>query len=242
MKKKNIVVGVIMAAAVGFCAYSAYLKPDLLNFLPRFSGKQAMTDTNGNPAAASPQTGSGNGQDTDTAGIAPKKLYTMGDSVPFNVPSEAAKGSSLTGIVNYSKVSKQKPDYLDDSHFEYWNDETADANGTLTCPYSYVTINITLKFKSEKKCEVYIGPRICPITQSNEIGECIPQSELRYYDKGPRNNDKNYYYVMFSPDQEVTYNMLYILKDETLKNRLALGADCSGSNNFKNINFIELQF
>ncbi|WP_346898265.1 hypothetical protein [Clostridium sp. UBA7503] len=134
-----------------------------------------------------------------------KKVFQVGEEFTFG---------PYTYKVNSAMESKEKGNFPAPTN---WSERyTFDESGNITGENSYVVVNLTIVNSTKEVKELYLNSMRVVIyknTTTNECdySECVSSSKLEGYGR------KDYFRIEFEPSVEYTYDLVFIIPDESLK-------------------------
>lgn len=202
-KVRNLVMIAVFAGIAGFCIYGAYVNP-LINPAPA--------------KMAAPDSAEGH---RDTAAIDTKSIHAIGEAVRVAMTD---KDQVVTGAVNSVTVSK-KPGIFKNMDLELTPKQTVNQDGMLTGNYSYITVSIRMKNETDQAVD---GLLDFPIDVLDQNGAVSDGFELKAYDKTANANAKDSFHFSLSAREETDYRLIYVGKDEEIKNgQLLMQMSCN---------------
>jgi len=134
-----------------------------------------------------------------------KRVFQVGEEVTFG---------PYTYKVNSAMESKEKGNFHAPTN---WSERyTFDENGNITGDNSYVVVNLTIVNNTKEVKELYLNSMGLVVyknttTTECDYSECVSSSKLEGYGR------KDYFRTEFEPSVEYTYDLVFIIPDESLK-------------------------
>jgi len=146
-----------------------------------------------------------NGEEEERKEESELRLYQIGEEVTFG---------SYTYKVNSAMESKEKGNFP--APTDYSKRYTFDENGNITGDNSYVVVNITIVNNTKKDKVLYLNSMGLAVYKNNitdecDYSECLSSSKLDGFKR------KGYFRTEFEPSVEYTYDLVFIIPDESLK-------------------------
>ncbi len=146
---------------------------------------------------------------TDTAD---QQVDTIKDIPQSKDKTQTVDGFGVTYTVNSVSRSKERGSL--DMIGDRYDGIQVDSAGTLQGDQSYLTINVTIQNDLDQSNTISLGNnRVLVISDQ---GELIEEKEFLVYDQGQDIWAKDYGLVELQPKETVTYNVGYLLDDDTL--------------------------
>ena len=133
------------------------------------------------------------------------RLYQIGEEITFG---------PYTYKVNSAMESKEKGNFPAPTN---WSERyTFDESGNITGENSYVVVNLTIVNNTKEVKEIYLNSMGLVVYKNNntnecDYSECVSSSKLEGYGR------KDYFRTEFEPSVEYTYDLVFIIPDESLK-------------------------
>ncbi|MEG2656945.1 MAG: hypothetical protein RSA29_14715 [Clostridium sp.] len=133
------------------------------------------------------------------------RLYQIGEAVTFG---------PYTYKVNSAMESKEKGNFPAPTN---WSERyTFDESGNITGDNSYVVVNLTIVNNTKEVKVLYLNSMGLVVYKNNtttecDYSECVSSSKLEGYGR------KDYFKTEFEPSVEYTYDLVFIIPDESLK-------------------------
>ncbi len=133
------------------------------------------------------------------------RLYEIGEEITFG---------PYTYKVNSAMESKEKGNFP--APTDYSKRYTFDENGNITGDNSYVVVNITIVNNTKKDKVLYLNSMGLAVYKNNitdecDYSECLSSNKLDGFER------KDYFRTEFEPSVEYTYDLVFIIPDESLK-------------------------
>jgi len=133
------------------------------------------------------------------------RLYEIGEEITFG---------PYTYKVNSAMESKEKGNFP--APTDYSKRYTFDENGNITGDNSYVVVNLTIVNNTKEVKELYLNSMGLVIYKNNstnecDYSECVSSSKLDGFER------KDYFRTEFEPSVEYTYDLIFIIPDQSLK-------------------------
>ncbi len=133
------------------------------------------------------------------------RLYQIGEEVTFG---------PYTYKVNSAMESKEKGNFP--APTDYSKRYTFDENGNITGENSYVVVNITIVNNTKEVKVLYLNSMGLAVYKNNntnecDYSECLSSSKLEGFER------KDYFRTELQPSVEYTYDLVFIIPDESLK-------------------------
>ncbi len=133
------------------------------------------------------------------------RLYQIGEEVTFG---------PYTYKVNSAMESKEKGNFP--APTDYSKRYTFDENGNITGENSYVVVNITIVNNTKEVKVLYLNSMGLAVYKNNntnecDYSECLSSSKLEGFER------KDYFRTELQPSVEYTYDLIFIIPDESLK-------------------------
>jgi len=134
-----------------------------------------------------------------------KRVFQVGEEITFG---------PYTYKVNSAMESKEKGNFHAPTY--YSKRYTFDENGNITGDNSYVVVNITIVNNSKEVKVLYLNSMGLGVYKNNitnecDYSECLSSSKLDGFGR------KDYFRTEFEPSVEYTYDLVFIIPDESLK-------------------------
>jgi len=133
------------------------------------------------------------------------RLYQIGEEVTFG---------PYTYKVNSAMESKEKGNFHAPTY--YSKRYTFDENGNITGENSYVVVNLTIVNNTKEVKVLYLNSMGLAVYKNNNTNEC-DYSECLSSSKLDGFGRKDYFRTEFEPSVEYTYDLVFIIPDESLK-------------------------
>ncbi|MEW9080574.1 DUF4352 domain-containing protein [Terrisporobacter glycolicus] len=133
------------------------------------------------------------------------RLYQIGEEVTFG---------PYTYKVNSAMESKEKGNFPAPTN---WSERyTFDESGNITGENSYVVVNITIVNNTKEVKVLYLNSMGLAVYKNNntnecDYSECLSSSKLDGFER------KDYFRTELEPSVEYTYDLVFIIPDESLK-------------------------
>ncbi|MEG2290721.1 MAG: DUF4352 domain-containing protein [Clostridium sp.] len=133
------------------------------------------------------------------------RLYQIGEAVTFG---------PYTYKVNSAMESKEKGNFPAPTN---WSERyTFDENGNITGENSYAVVNLTIVNNTKEVKVLYLNSMGLAVYKNNntnecDYSECLSSSKLDGYGR------KDYFRTELEPSVEYTYDLVFIIPDESLK-------------------------
>ncbi len=133
------------------------------------------------------------------------RLYEIGEEITFG---------PYTYKVNSAMESKEKGNFP--APTDYSKRYTFDENGNITGDNSYVVVNLTIVNNTKEVKELYLNSMGLVVYKNNstnecDYSECVSSSKLDGFER------KDYFRTEFEPSVEYTYDLIFIIPDQSLK-------------------------
>ncbi len=133
------------------------------------------------------------------------RLYEIGEEITFG---------PYTYKVNSAMESKEKGNFP--APTDYSKRYTFDENGNITGDNSYVVVNLTIVNNTKEVKVLYLNSMGLAVYKNNntnecDYSECLSSSKLEGYGR------KDYFSTQLEPSVEYTYDLVFIIPDESLK-------------------------
>ncbi|MEG2656944.1 MAG: hypothetical protein RSA29_14710 [Clostridium sp.] len=134
-----------------------------------------------------------------------KKVFQVGEEFTFG---------PYTYRVNSAMESKEKGNFPAPTN---WSERyTFDESGNITGDNSYVVVNLTIVNNTKEVKVLYLNSMGLVVYKNNtttecDYSECVSSSKLEGYGR------KDYFKTEFEPSVEYTYDLVFIIPDESLK-------------------------
>ncbi len=133
------------------------------------------------------------------------RLYQIGEEITFG---------PYTYKVNSAMESKEKGNFP--APTDYSKRYTFDENGNITGDNSYVVVNITIVNNTKEVKVLYLNSMGLAVYKNNntnecDYSECLSSSKLEGFER------KDYFRTELQPSVEYTYDLIFIIADESLK-------------------------
>ncbi len=133
------------------------------------------------------------------------RLYEIGEEITFG---------PYTYKVNWAMESKEKGNFP--APTDYSKRYTFDENGNITGDNSYVVVNLTIVNNTKEVKVLYLNSMGLAVYKNNntnecDYSECLSSSKLEGYGR------KDYFSTQLEPSVEYTYDLVFIIPDESLK-------------------------
>jgi hypothetical protein len=133
------------------------------------------------------------------------RLYEIGEEITFG---------PYTYKVNSAMESKEKGNFP--APTDYSKRYTFDENGNITGDNSYVVVNITIVNNTKEVKVLYLNSMGLAVYKNNntnecDYSECLSSSKLEGFKR------KDYFRTELQPSVEYTYDLIFIIPDESLK-------------------------
>jgi len=133
------------------------------------------------------------------------RLYQIGEEVTFG---------PYTYKVNSAMESKEKGNFHAPTY--YSKRYTFDENGNITGNNSYVVVNLTIVNNTKEVKVLYLNSMGLAVYKNNntnecDYSECLSSSKLDGFER------KDYFRTELEPSVEYTYDLVFIIPDESLK-------------------------
>ncbi|KEZ87508.1 hypothetical protein IO99_05375 [Clostridium sulfidigenes] len=148
-----------------------------------------------------------NGEEEERKEESELRLYQIGEEVTFG---------SYTYKVNSAMESKEKGNFP--APTDYSKRYTFDESGNITGDDSYVVVNLTIVNNTKEIKELYLNSMALVVYKNNtttecDYSECVSSSKLEGYGR------KDYFRTDFEPSVEYTYDLVFIIPDQSLKTK-----------------------
>ncbi len=133
------------------------------------------------------------------------RLYEIGEEITFG---------PYTYKVNSAMESKEKGNFP--APTDYSKRYTFDENGNITGDNSYAVVNLTIVNNTKEVKVLYLNSMGLAVYKNNntnecDYSECLSSSKLEGYGR------KDYFSTQLEPSVEYTYDLVFIIPDESLK-------------------------
>ncbi len=133
------------------------------------------------------------------------RLYEIGEEITFG---------PYTYKVNSAMESKEKGNFP--APTDYSKRYTFDENGNITGDNSYVVVNLTIVNNTKEVKVLYLNSMGLAVYKNNntnecDYSECLSSSKLEGFER------KDYFRTELEPSVEYTYDLVFIIPDESLK-------------------------
>ncbi len=134
-----------------------------------------------------------------------KRIFQVGEEFTFG---------PYTYKVNSAMESKEKGNFPAPTN---WSERyTFDESGNITGENSYVVVNLTIVNNTKEVKELYLNSMGLVIYKNNstnecDYSECVSSSKLDGFER------KDYFRTEFEPSVEYTYDLIFIIPDQSLK-------------------------
>ena len=146
-----------------------------------------------------------NGEEEERKEESELRLYQIGEEITFG---------PYTYKVNSAMESKDKGNFPTPTN---WSETyTFDEDGNITGDNSYVVVNLTIVNNTKEAKVLYLNSMGLAVYKNNntnecDYSECVSSSKLEGYGR------KDYFRTEFEPSVEYTYDLIFIIPDESLK-------------------------
>jgi len=148
-----------------------------------------------------------NGEEEERKEESEKRIFQVGEEFTFG---------PYTYRVNSAMESKEKGNFPAPTN---WSERyTFDESGNITGENSYVVVNLTIVNNTKEVKELYLNSMGLVVYKNNntnecDYSECVSSSKLEGYGR------KDYFRTEFEPSVEYTYDLIFIIPDESLKTK-----------------------
>ncbi len=136
-----------------------------------------------------------------------KRIFQVGEEFTFG---------PYTYKVNSAMESKEKGNFPAPTN---WSERyTFDESGNITGENSYVVVNLTIVNNTKEVKELYLNSMGLVVYKNNtttecDYSECVSSSKLDGFER------KDYFRTEFEPSVEYTYDLVFIIPDQSLKTK-----------------------
>jgi hypothetical protein len=148
-----------------------------------------------------------NGEEEERKEESEKRIFQVGEEFTFG---------PYTYRVNSAMESKEKGNFPAPTN---WSERyTFDESGNITGDDSYVVVNLTIVNNTKEVRELYLNSMGLVVYKNNittecDYSECVSSSKLEGYGR------KDYFRTDFEPSVEYTYDLVFIIPDQSLKTK-----------------------